>query len=60
MVRINNSKQELLRERVYNLYIENKYLGKVYTYNHFKAEIVPKSTVYSIIKRAEVVVWQKK
>ena len=53
MVRINNSRQELSRERVYNFYIENKSLGKRYTINHFKAENFPERTIYSIIERAE-------
>ena len=53
MVRINNSRQEHSRERVYNFYIENKSLGKRYTINHFKAENFPERTIYSIIERAE-------
>ena len=27
--------------------------GKVFTYNHFKEENIPKSTIYRIISRAE-------
>ena len=53
MVRINNSRQELSRERVYNFYIENKSLGKRYTINHFTAENFSERTIYSIIERAE-------
>ena len=53
MVKIAKSSQELRRECVYKFYLENKPKGKIYTYNHFKAEKIPKSTIYSIIVRAE-------
>ena len=38
---------------MYKFYIQNKSLGKKYTLDHFKAENIPKSTIYSIIERAE-------
>lgn len=47
------SKQEELRKRIYNFYIENRSQGKKHTVNHFKKEKVPSSTIYSIIDRAE-------
>ncbi len=55
MVRYNSSSQELSRERVYKFYIQNKALGEKYTLDHFKAENIPKSTLYSIIELAEKV-----
>lgn len=47
------SKEETLRNRVYEFFEENKSLGKMFTVRHFMAENVPKSTVYSILKRSE-------
>ena len=38
---------------MYNFYIENKFLRKSYTINHFKTENFPERTIYSIIERAE-------
>ena len=46
------SKEETIRNRVYEFF-ENKSLGKMLTVRHFMAENVPKSTVYSILKRSE-------
>lgn len=46
-------KQGSRRERVYNFYLENRTKGKMFTVNHFKAEHIPESTIYVIIKRAE-------
>ena len=48
-----NSKEESLRKRVYQFYFENYDKKKNFTVKHFAAEKVPKSTIYSIIKRAE-------
>lgn len=47
------SKQESLRKRVYEFYLNNKDSGKKYTLDHFIAENIPESTIYDIIKRAE-------
>lgn len=47
------SKQELLRKRVYNYYLENKFQGKKFTVDHFASEKIHKSTIYRIIERAE-------
>ena len=47
------SKQELLRKRVYEFYQANRDYGKKYTKDHFAAEKIPESIVYSIIQRAE-------
>ncbi len=52
-MRYNSSNQELSKERVYKFYIQNKALGKKSTLDHFKAENIPKSTIYSIIERTE-------
>jgi len=53
MTRYAKSKQECLRERVYKFYLDNQSKGKYFTYLHFKAEKMPKSTIYNIIQRAE-------
>ena len=42
-----------VRKHVYKFYKNNITLGKMFTYNHFKVENVPKTTVYCIIKRYE-------
>jgi len=47
------SKQEARRERVYKFYLGNRSQGKKFTVDHFKAENIPKRTIYSIIQRAE-------
>ena len=47
------SKQELKRKRVYEFYEANNDYGKKYTKDHFAAEKIPESIVYSIIQRAE-------
>jgi hypothetical protein len=47
------STQEVLRERVYKFYEENKSKPKKYIVDHFLAENIPSSTIYSIIQRAE-------
>ena len=49
-----NSKQEEIRKRVYEFYLNYKNAGKTFTYVHFKVENIPKSTIYKIIKRAEI------
>ena len=41
------------RTRVYNFYLTHRDKPKSFTAAHFILEVVPKSTVYSIIKRAE-------
>ena len=38
---------------MYDFYLDNKLRGKYYTYCHFKAETIPKATIYRIIDRAE-------
>ena len=53
MAKQHTSNQESLRKRVYNFYLDNKHLGKSYTVKHLKAEKVPRTTIYSIIDRAE-------
>ena len=47
------SKQEDQRKRIYEFYISNRTFGKKFTVNHFISENIPKSTIYSIIDRAE-------
>ncbi|KAL4492613.1 hypothetical protein ABPG72_007726 [Tetrahymena utriculariae] len=47
------SNQEELRERVYKFYKENKSKGKAHTFHHFSSELVPKTTIYRIIRRSE-------
>ena len=53
MTKINASKREVQRIRVYNFYNANKSLGKMFTVRHFMAEKVPKSTIYNILARSE-------
>ena len=53
LTEIMSSEQELRRKRVYKFYLANSLEGKSFTYNHFKAEKIPKRTIYDIIKRAE-------
>ena len=48
-----NSKQEEIRKRVYEFYLNYKYASKKFTYHHFKVENIPKSIIYKIIKHAE-------
>jgi hypothetical protein len=47
------SKQQIQRERVYKFYNEHKDNRKLFTVNHFKAEHIPKRTIYRVIQRAE-------
>jgi transposase len=53
MTKINTSKEEALRIRVYAFFNKNKKLGKMFTVRHFMAENVPRSTIYDILKRSE-------
>jgi hypothetical protein len=53
MTRYARSKQEALRECAYEFYLENLSKGKYFTFLHFKAEKMPKRTIYNIIQRAE-------
>jgi hypothetical protein len=53
MTKINATKEESLRIRVYKFFNENKSLGKMFTVRHFMAEQVPRSTIYNILKRSE-------
>ena len=45
--------EEQTRNLVYNFYLANKSQGKAFTVNHFKRHPIPRSTIYSIIQRAE-------
>ena len=45
MTKINASKREVQRIRVYNFYNANKSLGKMFTVRHFMAEKVQKRTI---------------
>ena len=47
------SKQIVTRKRIYEFYLANRNLGKLYTVNHFLAERVSKRAIYYIIERAE-------
>ena len=47
------AKQEEVRKRIYEFYLNNKLQGKKFTVAHFNAEIIPRSTIYDIIKRVE-------
>lgn len=47
------SKQATQRERVYEFYLKNKDKGKLFTVDHFLLEKLARSTIYSIIQRAE-------
>ncbi|RNA06641.1 hypothetical protein BpHYR1_037486 [Brachionus plicatilis] len=53
MTKINSSKEEALRIRVYAFFNENRSLGKIFTVRHFIAEKNPRNTVYRILKRSE-------
>lgn len=53
MTRKIKSKQDILRERVYNFYIKHRDQGKSFTVSHFTAENISKATIYRIIERAE-------
>ena len=46
-------KVESLRDRVYNYYLRHRSEGKMFTINYFKTELIHRSTVYRVIKRAE-------
>ena len=48
-----SSKKEEIRKRVYEFYLNYRNVGKKFTYNHFKTENIPRSSIYKIIKRAE-------
>ena len=48
-----NKNSDKFRNRVYKFYYDNKNNGKIFTVNLFLAEIVPRSTIYGIIKRVE-------
>ena len=48
-----SSKQEEIRKRVYEFYLNFRNVGKKFTNDHFKTENTPKSTIYKIIKRTE-------
>ncbi len=41
------------RKRIYEFYLANRLKGKPFTLAHFRAERVPRQTIYDIIKRAE-------
>jgi len=43
------SKQELLRKRIVTFFLKHENEPKIFTVNHFKAEGVPRSTVFRII-----------
>ena len=60
MVPKNISKQEDLRNRIYEFFEKNKNFGKIYTVNHFKLEGVPKATKYSILNRSEHIPAERK
>ena len=47
------SKQEEIRKRVYEFYLNHKNVGKKFTIDHFNIQNIPKSTIYKIIKRTE-------
>ena len=53
MTKYTKSKQEALQEHVYKFYLENHSRGKNFTFLHFKAEKMSKSTIYRIIQHAE-------
>ena len=41
-------KQESLRKRVYEFYLNNRDRGKMFTKDHFLAEGIAKMTIYNI------------
>lgn len=46
-------KQEQVRTLIGKFYTENWMHGKVYTFKHFKAMNIPKSTIYRVLQRYE-------
>ena len=48
-----SSNEHILRKRVYQFFEKNSDKPKSFTINHFKAEGISRSTIYSIIQRAE-------
>ena len=52
-MKMNLSKREHLRERVYSYYKKYKHFGKKFTINHFISERESKSTIYNIINCSE-------
>ena len=52
MTRYAKSKQEALQELLYKFYLENQSRGKNFTFLHFEAENMSKSTIYRIIQHA--------
>lgn len=48
------SKQHVLRERVVNFYELKKSMGKKFTVEHFMAERVARSTIYSILRTCQI------
>ena len=53
MTKINSSKEEAPRIRMYEFFNENRSLGKIFNVRHFMAEKNPRSTVYRILKCSE-------
>jgi hypothetical protein len=51
---MSSNKELSIRERVGNFYLNNKHMKKSLIVNHFKFEGIPKSTIYSIIKRVDI------
>ena len=51
MTRYAKSKQEALREHIHKFCLENQSRVENFTFLHFKAEMMSKSTVYGIIQR---------
>ena len=47
------SNQECRRNWIYEFYFANQSRGTKFTYDHFKAEYIPRKTIYRTIKRAE-------
>ena len=47
------SKEDTLRKRVYEFHEKNCDKPKTFTVNHFKAEGVPRSTLFKVLKRKE-------
>lgn len=45
------SKEETIRDRLYNFYSKNHHFGKKFTVTHFLNEGVPRKTIYDICKR---------
>jgi transposase len=53
---MSSNKELSIRERVGNFYINNEHMKKSLIVNHFRFEGIPKSTIYSIIKRVDNVI----